>query len=61
MPQQRQAVHLRLPASLHRLAVRTAEAEHISLNTFLVAVISRGTAEFALAGGADGDEADDES
>jgi hypothetical protein len=51
MPQPRQTVHVRLPASLHKLVVRTAEAEDCSLNTFLVSVISRGTAEFALANG----------
>jgi hypothetical protein len=48
-----QMAHVRLPASLHKQVKQVAEQEGVSLNTFLVAVIARGTAEFALATSSD--------
>ena len=43
-----QLVHIRLPASLHAQVKRVADDEGVTLNTFLVAVIARGTAEFSI-------------
>lgn len=41
------AVLLRLPKTLHRVAKKQAESEGVSLNTFLVTLISQGTVKVA--------------
>lgn len=43
-----QLIHVRLPASLHAQVRSVAEVEGVNLNTFLVTLIARGTAEFAI-------------